>query len=179
MALRRLSDHPALAPLVTRRQALVERLRALEDAHQRLTAERSALEQQEAQAVAVMGSAWSPTAYRQLKERLSDNESEAATIAAGLELLDQEIDAVTSMVRDELEAALNWRRKRLIDPVIAALETLVDGNRQIHALEALSQRLLQVAKYHLYDAGLEPRLALLKRSQHLLALAELGSDDTA
>jgi hypothetical protein len=96
MTMRYLNDHPRLQPLVARRRDLLHRLEGLEAAHKRLEAERATLEQSEAQAVAVMGTDWTPVAYRRSKEALADNEAEAKTLAAGLEVLDQEIEAVTS-----------------------------------------------------------------------------------
>jgi hypothetical protein len=178
MALRRVSDHPALQPLVQRRQTLVQRLQALEVDHTRLEVERRTLEHREAEQVAALGAEWNPAAYRELKHALNDNEDETATVRTGLDLLDQYIDEATSTTRDDIEAAFNRLRQPLLAQVIAALESIVDANRQIHAIEGLSQRLLQVGKYHLYDASLEPRLAQMQRTAYLMELGALGADAT-
>jgi hypothetical protein len=179
MALRRLRDHPWLVPLVARRHALGERLRLLAQEHQRLEADVQRMEAAEVEQIAAVGGDWNPVAFRQAKAALDETATEERMITGALELLDQQMEEVTSRVRDDIEEHFNRLRKPLVDQIVAALETIVDVNRQLHGIEALSQALLQHAKYHLYDAGLPQRLVLMQRTQHLLALAELGTDNPA
>jgi flagellar biosynthesis GTPase FlhF len=179
MRLRRLRDHPWLRPLMVRRQDLSERLRLLEADRQRLEADVQRAEATEVEQIAVMGGEWNPAAFRQLKAALEETATEERMITGAQEVLDQKIEDVTSEVRHDVEERLNRLRKPLVEQIVAALESVVEANRQIHAIEALSQGLLQHAKYHLYDAGLPQRLVLMQRTQRLLALGELGDGDAA
>jgi hypothetical protein len=179
MTLRRLTDHPWLQPLLRRRHALGERLRLLTEEHQRLEEALTRYEATAAEELAVLGADWSPAAYRQLKTDREEIATEHRMVSGAVALLDQQMEEMTSRVQDDIEVALNRLRKPLLDHVVQALATVVEANRQLHAIEALSQALLHHAKYHLYDASLPQRLALMQRTQHLLALAALGTDDAA
>jgi hypothetical protein len=179
MTLRRLTDHPWLQPLLRRRQELGERLRLLTEEHQRLEEALTRAEATAAEELAVLGADWSPAAYRQLKTDREEIATEHRMVSGAVALLDQQMEEMTSRVQDDIEVALNRLRKPLLDHVVQALATVVEANRQLHAIEALSQALLHHAKYHLYDASLPQRLALMQRTQHLLALAALGTDDAA
>jgi hypothetical protein len=179
LTLRRLSDHPWLQPLLRRRHELGERLRLLTEEHQRLAEALTRYEATAAEELAVLGADWSPAAYRQLKTDREEIATEHRMVSGAVELLDQHMEEATSRVQADIERHLNALRKPLVALVVQALEAVVDANRQLHAIEALSQALLHHAKYHLYDASLPQRLALMQRTQHLLALAALGADDAA
>lgn len=135
------------------------------------------LEHREAEAIVQLGGAWSPAAYRQLKDALADVEAEEKMLSAGLVALDEKMDALQAEVRDDIERRLNALRRPLVETVVQALDSIVEANRQLHGIEGLSLRLLQHSKHHLYDASLPHRLALMRRTAHLLALA--AQPDTA
>jgi hypothetical protein len=179
MMLRRLRDHPWLTPLMARRQELSERLRLLTEEHQRLEEARTRYEATAAEDIAALGADWSPAAYRQLKADRDEVEAEERMVSGAMALLDQQVEETASRVRDDIEEALNRLRKPLVDQVVQALAAVVEVNRQLHAIEALSQGLLHHAKYHLVDGSLETRLALMRRSQHLLTLAAQPDHDAA
>jgi hypothetical protein len=174
LALSRLTEHPLLAALYQRKGEVHEQLNVRARERQRLAEALTALEHREAEQIAALGADWDPAAYRDLKSQLADVEAEEKMLVGGVAVLDAQIDSLQDSVRDDIARRLDALRVPLVDAVVQALDSITAANRQLHAIEAKSQRLLQHSKHHLYDGGLEHRLALMKRSQHLLALAGAG-----
>jgi hypothetical protein len=168
LALRHLSQHPDVQPLIERRTGLRARLTELEQLRAQLVADLAALERQAASEIAADGDAWQPSALRQAKHDLADIEEQQGLINTGLAMLDDQIDAAAAQARLDVEARLNAKRAPLVAQRVRGLAALVEANRQLHAIEGLSTRLLKVGHYHLIDGGLEQRLRILRRSLAML-----------
>jgi predicted nucleic acid-binding Zn-ribbon protein len=179
MALRNLHDHPTLRPLVTRKVEVQRALHAKARECQRLTEALRALEHRETEQIAALGAAWDPAEYRQLKQALDEAEREERLLGAGVVAIDEQSDALHAEVREDIEKRMNDLRLPLVEQAVAALASMIESNRALHGIEALSQRLLGVARWHLVDPSLEPRLALMRRTLPLLAPAPPAADHVA
>jgi hypothetical protein len=155
-------------PLYARKTEVKDTLTAKGRERQRLAEALQALEHREAEQIAVLGAAWDPAEYRQLKHDLDEADREERLMAAGVVTLEEKIDALHAEVRADIERRMNGLRLPLVQQVVAALDSITAANRALHGIEGLSQRLLGFAKWHLVDPSLEPRLALTKRSLPLL-----------
>lgn len=168
MSLRHLTDHPRLHILIVRRHDIQARLGILAEEHRQVDAQLRDLSATEAEQVAVLGTQWSPAKLRELKVRLADIETEETTLGLGLQVLDDHISEAKEAVWQEVEEGFNALRRPLVNQIMQALEGITDANKQLHAIEALAQRVLGVGRWHLVDGQLPQRLDVMRRTQRLL-----------
>jgi hypothetical protein len=172
LSLRRAFDHPAVRPLIERREALRQRLEALAQERHQHEQTMANIERSEAVAISIAGEDWSwPAPYIHAKEGLEDVKSQERIILAALGQLSVQIEETESEARDAIENALNQLRRPVVAAVAEILKALVEPNRRLHEIERVSQKLLQTARWHTYDATLEGRLGLIERTKALLDLS--------
>jgi hypothetical protein len=172
LALRRSTDHPGVAPLLQRRDALRQRLESLGQQRRDIQTDLARIEASQGSAIAEQGDAWeAPFEWREGKRAIEDMDGQERMIQAGLVELDEAIDSADSVARADIEARLNDLTRPLLEAVVAALATITDANARLHAVCGKSQRLLGVARWQVYDGGLESRLRLMQRTRESLARA--------
>jgi hypothetical protein len=176
LTLRRLTDHPALRPMMERRQEICARLEACERERAAQKARVADLQHLAARGVAEHGPDWQPSALRDAEQALADLAAQEELLQAGLHALDEDIERSSYEARIAVEGELNRLRRPHVAKITEALQGIVEHNAALHAIEAKSQRLLGTGRWHLYDAGLSGRLNLVQRTLHLLDLGETAEE---
>src|SRR5262245_4232419 len=137
MSLRRLSDHPTVAPLYAQRAALLHKLDELEQTRTALVRRQAEAERLEAKAAATDPD-WQPgPALRDIQAAIEDTAMQTRIVRDGMGELDSLIEAAMAGVREDIESRFNALRRPLINRVITALDTIVGANRELRAIEAL------------------------------------------
>ena len=170
MALRRTIDHPALEPLMSRRENLLQRQAALRQEQRQAAAFLHDFEHTRALELAEEA----PDAlaqWGQLKAQVAEADRALGFNEVATRALEEQIDAVVPEVQEDIEARLNRLRLPLVEQVVEHLAAIEQANKELRAIEGRSHILLQQSKPWLVDLRLEGKLKLLRRSLHLLQLA--------
>jgi hypothetical protein len=106
--------------------------------------------------------------WREVRRELQDYEDQIALVEAELATLDEEIDASMGMVRQAVQNEIDRLCLAPVQTLVTALQTLLEGNNQLRAIETCSGRLLGVGSLSLHNATIEPWLTRLQRKLALL-----------
>jgi hypothetical protein len=146
MTLRKVRQHPALGPLMERRESLLQRQAAQRQDQRQAAAVLRDFEQGSALALAEE----EPGAMDQwahLKDQLAEADRQLGFIEVAVRALEEQIDAAVPEVHADIEARLNQRRLPLVTQVVAHLAAIEQANRELRGIEGLSQALLHQSRY--------------------------------
>jgi hypothetical protein len=166
--LSRLSMHPAIAPLMNRRQGLQEKKAALLEAQQQCEAMLRDFERVNALELAEEQPEISRK-RKDLKQQLTDSEDQITLVEAGLTELDQQIDDSMGVVREAIQAEIDALFAPEVEAMVEALQAILERNDRLHAIERCSARLLQTGRLELFNPGLVGWLFRLERKLTLVA----------